>query len=126
MSIVMPCLNESETIGICIKRAKKFLDDNGIVGEILVSDNGSTDSSNLIAINLGARIVDCPVRGYGAALQFGIENANGQFILMGDSDDSYHFDEAFCQGPSKTFSSSSHRTDFGKDIFSYQPSFPCR
>jgi len=90
----MPCLNEAETIGQCIKRAKKLLDDNEITGEILISDNGSTDNSQEIARNLGARLVHCPIRGYGAALQLGIENAEGQFILMGDSDDSYHFDEA--------------------------------
>ncbi len=90
----MPCLNEAETLGICIERAKKLLTDSDIDGEILISDNGSTDGSQQIARELGARVVSCPVRGYGAALQFGIENANGKYILMGDSDDSYHFDEA--------------------------------
>lgn len=94
VSIVMPCLNEEETIGQCIKRAKKLLDDNGINGEILISDNGSTDGSQEIALSLGARVVECSVRGYGAALQFGIENSRGKFILMGDSDDSYYFSEA--------------------------------
>lgn len=95
LTILMPCLNEAETLGQCIKRAKKLLDYNGIAGEILISDNGSTDGSQEIARSLGARVIDCPVRGYGAALQYGIENAAGRFILMGDSDDSYHFDEAF-------------------------------
>lgn len=90
----MPCLNEAETIGQCIKRAEIFLECNGIDGEILISDNGSTDGSLEIARNLGARVVDCPVRGYGAAIEAGIENAESKFILMGDSDDSYHFDEA--------------------------------
>lgn len=94
LTILMPCLNEAETLGVCIKRAKKLLNDNKINGEILISDNGSTDGSQEIARELGARIVECPVRGYGAALQFGIENSDGKFILMGDSDDSYHFDEA--------------------------------
>lgn len=95
LTILMPCLNEAETIGDCIKRAKKLLDDNDIDGEILISDNGSTDGSQEIARSLGARVIECPVRGYGAALQFGIENAEGRFVLMGDSDDSYHFDEAY-------------------------------
>jgi len=90
----MPCLNEAETLGTCIRRAKKLLADNKINGEVLVSDNGSTDGSQKIARDLGARVVECPIRGYGAALQFGIERAEGEFILMGDSDDSYHFDEA--------------------------------
>lgn len=94
ITILMPCLNEAETLGYCIDRAKKLLSDNGLCGEVLISDNGSTDGSQQIARSHGARVIDCPVRGYGAALQFGIENAEGNFILMGDSDDSYHFDEA--------------------------------
>jgi len=94
LTILMPCLNEAGTIGTCIKRAKKLLEDKGIEGEILISDNGSTDGSQKIAIALGARVIECPIRGYGAALQFGIENADSRFILMGDSDDSYHFDDA--------------------------------
>ncbi len=95
LTILLPCLNEAETIGQCIKRARKLLDDHGIDGEILISDNGSTDGSQAISNKLGARVVECPIRGYGAALQFGIERAEGKFILMGDADDSYHFDEAF-------------------------------
>jgi len=95
LTILMPCLNEALTVGTCIQRAWKLLDDHGICGEILISDNGSADGSQEIARSFGARVVDCPVRGYGAALQFGIEHARGEFILMGDSDDSYHFDEAF-------------------------------
>ncbi|HJV66754.1 MAG TPA: glycosyltransferase family 2 protein [Geomonas sp.] len=94
LTILMPCLNEAETLGICIQRAAKLLEAGGIDGEILISDNGSTDGSQEIARSLGARVVDCPVRGYGAALQYGIEQAEGTFIIMGDSDDSYHFDEA--------------------------------
>lgn len=94
LTILMPCLNEAETIAICIKRAQKLLDDHSIDGEILISDNGSTDGSQEIANRLRARVIHCPVRGYGAALQHGIENAKGRYILMGDSDDSYHFDEA--------------------------------
>jgi glycosyltransferase involved in cell wall biosynthesis len=91
----MPCLNEAETLGVCIARAKKLLQDHNLDGEILVSDNGSEDGSQQIALDAGARVVHCPRRGYGAALQYGIERAEGTFILMGDSDDSYHFDEAF-------------------------------
>ena len=94
LTILLPCLNEAETIGHCIERAKKLLVDNHLDGEILVSDNGSTDGSRSISRKLGARVISCPVRGYGAALQFGIERAAGAFILMGDADDSYHFDEA--------------------------------
>jgi len=90
----MPCLNEAETLGTCIQRARRLLVDSGIAGEILISDNGSTDGSLQIAANLGAYVVHCPERGYGAALQCGILKASGTFILMGDSDDSYHFDEA--------------------------------
>lgn len=94
LTILMPCLNEAETIGQCIVRAKKLLDDRGIDGEILIADNGSTDGSQETARALGARVVECTTRGYGAALQCGIGNAEGRFVLMGDSDDSYHFDEA--------------------------------
>lgn len=94
LTVLMPCLNEAETLGQCIKRAQRLLAENNINGEVLISDNGSTDNSRELARDLGARVVECPVRGYGAALQFGIEHAEGELILMGDSDDSYHFDEA--------------------------------
>jgi glycosyltransferase involved in cell wall biosynthesis len=95
LTILMPCLNEAETLEVCIQRALRLLEEHAIDGEILISDNGSTDGSQEIAHRLGARVVHCPVRGYGAALQNGIVNAEGEFILMGDSDDSYHFDEAW-------------------------------
>lgn len=95
LSIVMPCLNESRTLSACIGRAKELIETNNIEGEILVSDNGSTDGSQELAETLGARVVHCPTLGYGAALQYGIEHANGEYIIMGDSDDSYHFDEAY-------------------------------
>ncbi len=94
LTILMPCLNEVKTIGTCIMRAQKLLKDNNIEGEILISDNGSTDGSLELAGSLGARTIECRVRGYGAALQYGIEHAFGEYILMGDGDDSYHFDEA--------------------------------
>lgn len=94
LTILMPCLNEVETLTICISRARRLLESGCLQGEILISDNGSTDGSQNLARRLGARVVDCPQRGYGAALQYGIQQAAGRYILMGDSDDSYHFDEA--------------------------------
>src|SRR5512147_3158624 len=95
LTILMPCLNEALTIPICIQRANALLERHEIDGEILISDNGSNDGSQQIAEKLGARVVHCPTRGYGAALQHGIEQSRGEFIVMGDSDDSYHFDEAY-------------------------------
>ena len=91
LSIVMPCLNEAETIARCVKKAKAFLDAHGIAGEVIVADNGSTDGSQQIANALGARIVGVADRGYGAALSGGIAAARGRFIAMGDADDSYDF-----------------------------------
>jgi glycosyltransferase involved in cell wall biosynthesis len=94
LTILLPCLNEAVTIAICVKRALKLIADNHLDGEVLISDNGSTDGSQEIATKLGARVITCSERGYGAALQWGIENADGEFVLMGDADDSYHFEEA--------------------------------
>jgi len=91
LSIVMPCLNEAETIAVCVKKAKAFLDAQGLSGEVIVADNGSTDGSQQIANALGARIVHVSARGYGAALIGGIEAARGRFVAMGDADDSYDF-----------------------------------
>lgn len=91
LSIVMPCLNEAETIGVCVKKAMQFLADNDVRGEVVIADNGSTDGSQQIARTLGARIVDVPQRGYGAALIAGIEASRGRYVAMGDSDDSYDF-----------------------------------
>ena len=87
----MPCLNEARTLGVCIKKAQLFLNEHGISGEVIVADNGSTDGSREIAQELNARVVKVPVRGYGAALAAGIEAASGQYVIMGDSDESYDF-----------------------------------
>ncbi len=91
LSIVMPCLNEAETLAVCIRKAKSFLKENNIFGEILIADNGSTDGSQEIAQNLGARVVEVEERGYGGALKGGINAAMGKYVIMGDSDDSYDF-----------------------------------
>jgi glycosyltransferase involved in cell wall biosynthesis len=91
LTILMPCLNEAETIGICITKATDWISKNNVDAEILISDNGSIDGSQQIAENLGARVINAPDKGYGAALIFGILNAKGQYVIMGDSDDSYDF-----------------------------------
>jgi len=87
----MPCLNEAETLEICIQKAKSFLTRNSIEGEIIVADNGSTDGSQSIAEKAGARVVTVSKKGYGSALMGGIEAATHEFIIMGDADDSYDF-----------------------------------
>jgi hypothetical protein len=91
LSIVMPCLNEVRTLGVCINKAQQFLARHEVVGEVIVADNGSTDGSVALAEQLYARVVHVPIRGYGAALAAGIEAAEGKFVIMGDSDDSYDF-----------------------------------
>jgi glycosyltransferase involved in cell wall biosynthesis len=91
LTILMPCLNESETLGNCIKKALSFIEREEIDGEVLISDNGSTDGSQDIAVKLGARLVHAKNKGYGEALQEGINNARGIYIIMGDSDESYDF-----------------------------------
>ncbi len=93
VSVVMPCLNEADTLGICIEKAWQALNEHGIVSEVIVADNGSTDGSQAIARAMGARVVDVASRGYGQALMGGIEAARGRFIIMGDADDSYDFRE---------------------------------
>ena len=91
VSVVMPCLNEADTLAICIVKAQQALRENKIHGEVIVADNGSTDGSQIIATRLGARLVPVPARGYGNALMGGIAAAQGRFIIMGDADDSYDF-----------------------------------
>lgn len=91
LTILMPCLNEEETIEICIKKAKKFLKKEKIVGEILIADNGSTDDSIEIARKNGARVIHVKEKGYGSALIAGTKSAYGKYVIMGDSDDSYDF-----------------------------------
>jgi glycosyltransferase involved in cell wall biosynthesis len=87
----MPCLNEADTLAICIEKAQRALREHGISGEIVVADNGSTDGSQQIAKDLGARVVDVVAKGYGNALMGGISAARGRFVIMGDADDSYDF-----------------------------------
>ncbi len=93
VSVVMPCLNEAETLARCIEKAQRSFREHGLAGEVIVADNGSTDGSQEIARRLGARVVDVPVKGYGAALQGGIDAARGTYVIMGDSDDSYDFSD---------------------------------
>lgn len=91
LTILMPCLNEAETLAICIDKALSYIKRSGIVGEILVADNGSTDGSSDIARKHGARVIQVSRRGYGAVLLAGIEKAQGTYVIMGDADDSYDF-----------------------------------
>jgi glycosyltransferase involved in cell wall biosynthesis len=91
LTILMPCLNEAETVSTCVAKARSFLARTGIAGEVLIADNGSTDGSVALAERGGARIVAVAERGYGAALRAGIAAARGRFVIMGDADDSYDF-----------------------------------
>ena len=91
LTILMPCLNEAETLEVCINKAKSFLEKSGVKGEILIADNGSTDGSVEIAERCGARVEHVPVKGYGAALIGGCKAAKGKYVIMGDADDSYDF-----------------------------------
>jgi glycosyltransferase involved in cell wall biosynthesis len=91
VSLVIPCLNESDTIAVCIKKAQLAFREHDIRGEIIVADNGSTDGSQAIAARVGARVVHVEAKGYGHALMGGIAAARGKFVIMGDADDSYDF-----------------------------------
>jgi hypothetical protein len=93
LSVVMPCLNEAQTLAHCVRSARHFLKRNGVTGEVVVADNGSTDGSVDIAVKEGARVVSVARKGYGAALMGGIAAARGQFVVMGDADASYDFGE---------------------------------
>ena len=91
LTILMPCLNEAETLAACIGKAKSFLARAGVAGEVVIADNGSTDGSQAIATAEGARVVEITEKGYGAALGGGIAAARGRYVVMGDADDSYDF-----------------------------------
>ncbi len=93
VSVVMPCLNEAQTVGTCIAKAQQAFRDANIRGEIIVADNGSTDGSQEIAVRLGARVVPVKARGYGNALMGGIAAAAGRYVIMGDADESYDFSD---------------------------------
>jgi hypothetical protein len=91
VSVVMPCLNEAETLETCIRKAQTAFRELGISGEVVIADNGSTDGSREIAFQMGARLIDVKQKGYGAALSGGVTGARGKFVVMGDADDSYDF-----------------------------------
>jgi glycosyltransferase involved in cell wall biosynthesis len=91
VSVVMPCLNEADTLETCIRKAQRALRENNIAGEIIIADNGSTDGSQRIASRMGARVIHVESKGYGNALMGGIAAARGRFVIMGDADDSYDF-----------------------------------
>ncbi|GLZ52727.1 glycosyltransferase family 2 protein [Actinomycetospora sp. NBRC 106378] len=93
LTVVLPCLNEAETLAVCVTKAQRSMAALGVRGEVVVADNGSSDGSQEIARNLGARVVDVPRRGYGAALAAGIEAARGEYVVMADADDSYALDD---------------------------------
>lgn len=91
LTILMPCLNEEQTVVQCISQAQQFLKKSGVIGEILIADNGSTDNSAALAKEAGARVINVPEQGYGNALIGGIKAAYGKYIIMGDCDMSYDF-----------------------------------
>jgi hypothetical protein len=91
VTILMPCLNEAETVATCVRKARSFLERTATAGEILVADNGSADGSQELASNAGARVIEVAAKGYGSALLGGLRAARGRFVIMGDADDSYDF-----------------------------------
>ena len=91
VTVLMPCLNEAATVGTCVQKARRWIDDNAVAGEVVVADNGSSDGSQEAASAAGARVVVVEQKGYGAALRGGVEAARGRFVIMGDADDSYDF-----------------------------------
>ena len=91
LTILMPCLNEAETVGGCVREARRYLSDSDIRGEVVVVDNGSSDDSPSVARESGARVVNQPQKGYGSALAKGIDEARGRYVIMGDADGSYGF-----------------------------------
>ena len=91
LTVVMPCLNEAETVATCVRKAVGCLEQNGINGEVVIADNGSTDGSQRLATEAGARVVPVSEKGYGNALMGGILAARGRYVIMGDADDSYDF-----------------------------------
>jgi glycosyltransferase involved in cell wall biosynthesis len=91
LSVVMPCLNEAETVEICVRKAVGFFEEHGVDGEVIIADNGSTDGSQQLARDAGARVVPISDKGYGNALMGGIRAAKGRYVVMGDADDSYDF-----------------------------------
>jgi glycosyltransferase involved in cell wall biosynthesis len=93
LTVVLPCLDEAETVEVCVRKALTSMRDLGVVGEVIVADNGSTDGSQDLARAAGARVVDVPMRGYGAAIRGGIDAARGRYVLMADADDSYALDD---------------------------------
>ena len=93
LTVVLPCLDEAETVEVCVRKALTSMRELGVAGEVILADNGSTDGSQDLARAAGARVVDVPVRGYGAAIRGGIEAARGRYVLMADADDSYALDD---------------------------------
>ena len=91
VSVVMPCLNEAETLETCIRKAQTAFRELGLSGEVVIADNGSTDGSREIAFKMGARLIDVKQKGYGAAITGGVTGSHGKFVIMGDADDSYDF-----------------------------------
>ncbi|MFI6712125.1 glycosyltransferase family 2 protein [Nonomuraea sp. NPDC050478] len=91
LTVVMPCLNEAETVEVCVRKALACMEEHGIEGEVLIADNGSTDGSQQLARDAGARVVHVDAKGYGNALMGGIRAARGKYVIMGDADDSYDF-----------------------------------